>query len=227
MQDVVVASVQLVQNPHAAEPCRAQFERSRPRTPSQTYRPASNSARVRGRLGAPLPATRASAACDRGRRSRAPGRLPDVAGTRTSGRAASRSPDPARSWSAAAPCTRRPTLASSARIVVPGNPQHQPADRIRRPPAVVEHVAPGLVPRHRDVLPERAEQILQQRDGKPARANRVRRARRRPASVRSLRDGSPLAAARRRAFHPSRPASRSATARSPSSAMSSASRAKA
>ena len=43
------------------------------------------------------------------------------------------------------------------------DPQHQPSDRVGRSPAVVEHVGPGRVARRRHILPERAEQILEQR----------------------------------------------------------------
>ena len=46
--------------------------------------------------------------------------------------------------------------ASSSASIVAGDAQHQAADRVRRSPAVVEHVVPRRVARDGHVLPERA-----------------------------------------------------------------------
>ena len=54
-----------------------------------------------------------------------------------------------------------------------GDAQHQPADRIGRSPAVVEHVVPRLIALDRDVLPERAQQIGEEGHRQLVRAHRV------------------------------------------------------
>ena len=59
------------------------------------------------------------------------------------------------------------------RIVVSGDPQHEPAHRIGGSAAVIEHVGPRLVAVRRDILTKRAEQILEERHRKVARANRL------------------------------------------------------
>ncbi len=97
------------------------------------------------------------------------GRAPPAAGR--CGRGRCRSWRPARSSSAAARCRRRPTSVDP-RIVVPGDAQDEPADRIGRAAAIVDQVVPGGVARRRDVLAERAEQILEQRHRQRHVANR-------------------------------------------------------
>ena len=173
-----------IEDAHAAEPGRAQLvaQAGRERA-SHSGRPASNSARVRA-------AAAASAALPGGRHAvrrpdrprRAPWRTHLVARAGRCGRGRSRPSGPARSWSAAARCRSRPTSASSCALVVARDPQHQPADRIGRAAAVVEHVVPRRVAGHVDVLPERAQQILEQRDRQRAGCGWWRRARRKIAT---------------------------------------------
>ena len=61
--------------------------------------------------------------------------------------------------------------ASSAVVPIAGDPQHEPADRVRRAPAVVQHVVPGLVARRGHVLAERAQQVVEQRHREAAGAD--------------------------------------------------------
>ena len=56
------------------------------------------------------------------------------------------------------------TLDRDVLAPVAGEAQHQPADRVRRSAAVVEHVRPRRVARGGDVLAERAQQIVEQLD---------------------------------------------------------------
>ena len=58
-------------------------------------------------------------------------------------------------------------------VTVAGDPQHQTAHRIGRAATVVEDVAPrGVAGRH-DILTERAHEIVEQRDRKAERSDRV------------------------------------------------------
>ena len=120
---------------------------------------------------------------------------------------------------------------SSASSRYAGDAQHESSDRIRRSAAVVEHVGPrGVAGRH-GILTERAQQIVEQRDRQIERSNRMRErddnqilvrdrgGRSEPAGRRPRRAGGPATRRSR--------ASRSAAGAVPSSAMSSAMRAKA
>ena len=51
--------------------------------------------------------------------------------------------------------------------------QHETSDRIGGSTAIVEHVGPRVVPSRRGILRERAEQIVEERDGQVEFANRV------------------------------------------------------
>ena len=57
------------------------------------------------------------------------------------------------------------------RIVVPGDAEHEPSDRVRRAAAVIEQARPRVVPMRRDILTKRAEQIVEERHRKMTRAN--------------------------------------------------------
>ena len=63
---------------------------------------------------------------------------------------------------------------SSALVAIAGDAQDQPADRIRRSAAVVEHLGPRSVSRRHGILTERAQQIVEQRDRQIERSDRVR-----------------------------------------------------
>ena len=139
----------------------------------------------------------------RARRTR---RAPRAA--RTGGRPASRGRSPARNSSAAAPCTARPTIDRAPSSRVAADAQHEPPDRIRRAAAVVEHVAPRGVASRRGILTERAQQIVEQRQRKIERSDRVRRARRAIRSSRlSAADGAAAPRDRRRGVQASLPGS--------------------
>ena len=91
-------------------------------------------------------------------------------------------------------------------VSMAGDPQHQPADRIRRPRAVVQHVVPRCVALDGDVLPEGAEQIVEQRHRQVVRCESRRRRRRRsgrpdrrPTAVRAGGGSASTAHASRRA----------------------------
>src|SRR5262249_11277773 len=58
------------------------------------------------------------------------------------------------------------------RVVIAGDTEHESANRIRRSAAVVEHVAPGGVAIGRDILTERAHEIVEERDGQRERSDR-------------------------------------------------------
>ena len=59
-------------------------------------------------------------------------------------------------------------------VAIPGDPQHEPADRIRRPATVVEHVAPRSIAGRRGILTERTDEIVEQRHRQVERPNGVR-----------------------------------------------------
>src|SRR5436190_23590496 len=48
------------------------------------------------------------------------------------------------------------------------NPQHKPADRVCRPPAIVKEITPARVARHSHVLTKRAQEILEESYREPA-----------------------------------------------------------
>ncbi len=141
-------------------------QRSRPRDAVADGRPASN------RLARAVPAASPSAA-------RHAGRQPPAARSRLVARRRRARRRPARR---AVPCAqsiaRDPARSSSSWSAVqtasdadrarrrdsPAIREHEPADRIGRSPAVVEHVGPRGVPRDDHVLPERAEQVVEERD---------------------------------------------------------------
>ena len=56
---------------------------------------------------------------------------------------------------------------------MPRYPKHQPANRIGRPAAIIEELMPCLIAVDAHVLPERAQQILEQRHRKTTYPNRV------------------------------------------------------
>ena len=58
-------------------------------------------------------------------------------------------------------------------VAIAADAQHEPSHRIRRAAAVVEHVGPRSVARRHGILTERAQQIVEQRQRKVERANRV------------------------------------------------------
>ena len=58
-------------------------------------------------------------------------------------------------------------------VAVAGDAQHEASDRIRRSPAVVEHVGPRGVAIRRGILTERAQQIVEERERQIERSNRV------------------------------------------------------
>ena len=55
-----------------------------------------------------------------------------------------------------------------------GDAQHEPADRIRRSAAVIEHVGPRSVAGRHGILTERAHEIIEQRDRQIERSDRMR-----------------------------------------------------
>ena len=125
-------------------------QRSRPRTASHTGRPCVEElARSARRPRRAPPATPASCARPSRSASAAPARSRSVERHIEPAAAPVDREDPARNSSAAAPCRPRPSSVEP-RVVVAGDPQHEPADRIGRAAAVVEHVVPRRVAR-RDV----------------------------------------------------------------------------
>ena len=58
-------------------------------------------------------------------------------------------------------------------VAIAGDPQHEPADRIGRAAAVVEHVGPRGVASRRDILTERAHEIVEERQRQIERSDRV------------------------------------------------------
>ncbi len=113
-------------------------------------------------------------------------------------------------------------------VVVPGNPKHQPADRIGRSAAVVEHALPRVVAMRRDILTKRAEQIVEERHWKIAGAD-GRAQREKHTVVRMVAGGTPASVthACSRFCQSSSTSNRSSSGRRPSSAKSSAVRANA
>ena len=149
-EDVVAGGFEPIEDPRAAEPRQRAApsaavrdavadgaaggeERARPLRPSP---PAPRATAGVMRAGARDPSSRAPGAIAQIRRGHVEPAVAPVA--------LEILPEIGR---AAAPCRPRPTRASSAGVVVAGDAQHEPADRVGRAAAVVQHVVPGLVAR--------------------------------------------------------------------------------
>ena len=204
--------------------------RSRPRTPSQTARPSSK--RVARHVDAAPRARRVHAGVMRPARqvaSLAPHASCTSRGTYSRPARQSR-PKSCQKFVSCSAVHSASDDRSSAVVAIAGDAQHEPADRIRRSAAVVEHVGPrGVASRH-GILTERAHEIVEQRHRQIERPNRMRErdddqivvlVRRRAGRVDRDAPRAGGAATRRAAPAARRPAP------SPSSAMSSATRANA
>src|SRR5207244_2770755 len=70
--------------------------------------------------------------------------------------------------------TQRIRRSFEPRVIIPGDPQHETSDWVRRSAAIIEQLLPRSVPLRRGILLERADQIVERSDLKIERSNRVR-----------------------------------------------------